>query len=98
MEGKRLRLSEYRSFANRIVSERLQCESCRATTEEVGQKRLHIHHLMHVARLGLDDPAIIDEGNILVLCNHCHSLFHPGSRVYNWFLAGLNRGVQLAKT
>ncbi|EMO43776.1 hypothetical protein LEP1GSC187_0509 [Leptospira santarosai str. ZUN179] len=53
---------------------------------------------MHVARLGLDDPAIIDEGNILVLCNHCHSLFHPGSRVYNWFLAGLNRGVQLAKT
>ncbi|EMM94270.1 HNH endonuclease (plasmid) [Leptospira interrogans serovar Icterohaemorrhagiae] len=94
----KLSISEYKMFVNTLVGSRGKCDSCGNTATEVGQKKLHVHHLIHVVRLGLSDPAILDEGNILVLCNHCHSLFHPLKREYNWFIAGVSRGVNIVKT
>ncbi|TGK12848.1 HNH endonuclease signature motif containing protein [Leptospira stimsonii] len=93
----KLSLTEYKTFVSALVEKRGRCDSCGNTAKEVGQKKLHIHHLIHVSRLGLSDPAITDEGNVLVLCNHCHSLFHPLKREYNWFMAGVSRGVKIGK-
>ena len=72
------------------------CQSCGHTAAEVGQKRLYLHHLMTVARLGLHDPAVMDEGNVLVVCNACHALFHPALRL-DWNLAGFHRGAALGR-
>lgn len=89
------RRSEYLDFIRRLQRERRRCDSCRHTAVEVGQAKLHAHHLMPVARLGLDDPAVTDAGNALLLCNACHALFHPLKRTYDWTAAGRNRGFRL---
>lgn len=73
-----------------------RCESCGHKPAALGQTRLHLHHLMSVHQLGLEDPGVMDEGNVLVLCNACHSLFHPGYRFYQWQMAGQGRGRRLS--
>jgi len=84
---------QYRDWLRRLVADRGRCESCGHTAAEVGQSVLHVHHLMKVAALGLADPSVMDVGNCVVLCNCCHSLFHPGYREYNWDAAGKVRGI-----
>jgi hypothetical protein len=73
-----------------------RCESCGFTAKALGQVRLHLHHLMSVRVLGLADPSVVDSGNVMLLCNCCHCLFHPGQRVYPWNIAGKQRGMRLA--
>jgi hypothetical protein len=73
------------------------CESCGHSAGVLGQTRLHLHHLMSVHILGFADPSVMDAGNVLLLCNACHALFHPGYRFYDWFRAGQGRGRRLGQ-
>lgn len=88
--------AQYKAFLARIREDRPRCESCGALPAEVGQARLHAHHCMHVASLGIHDPAVFDGGNVLVLCNACHALMHPGLRRYDWDKAAGKRGASFA--
>lgn len=88
-------LKQYLDFCEMIREERQVCESCGATAEEVGQKHLHVHHLQRVQILGYNHPAIRDPKNVLLLCNACHALMHPGIRRYNWMGAAITRSQNL---
>jgi hypothetical protein len=88
----------YLQFVASLTGPRARCASCGATAAQVGQARLHVHHLMHVAQLGVHDPAVMDKGNSLTVCNSCHALFHSGLRRYDlgaWQQAGRKRGRAL---
>ena len=89
---------QYRQFIQAMLTKHRRCQSCGNTARETGTKRLFVHHLMTVKQLGLFDPSTIDAGNAIVLCSHCHSMFHPGLRDYTqarWQFAGSQRGTQL---
>lgn len=96
MQTNPTRRQRYLVFVNALRAERgNRCDSCQHTAAQVGQRRLHVHHLMRVAAIGLDDPATTDAGNTLLVCNACHALMHPLKRNYNWQAAGRNRGWRL---
>ena len=54
-----------------------RCESCGAPDIE------HVHHIIPVSETGICAELAIDPANMMVLCNDCHVLFHPGSRNRN---------------
>ena len=92
-----IRRKEYLAWLRATARDRgNRCESCGRPAVEVGQERLHLHHLMNVHKLGLADPGVMDAGNVLLLCTACHALFHPGYRFYEWGRAGQGRGRRLA--
>lgn len=88
-------LSHYKSFIKERRSAVLKCDSCQSTPEELGEP-LHAHHLMPVCEMiRMDDPCLVDEGNIIMVCSCCHALFHPSKRDYTslaWESAGRKRG------
>ena len=86
--------AQYRAFIRAMLNKHRHCQSCGNTARATGTPRLFVHHLMHVAQLGVNDPAVTDAGNTLVLCSHCHGLFHIGLRDYSqarWNEAGRTR-------
>ncbi len=54
-----------------------RCESCGAPDIE------HVHHIIPVSETGICSELAIEPANMMVLCNDCHVLFHPGSRNRN---------------
>jgi len=93
------RTAQYRTFIRAMLQQHLHCQSCGHTARDTGTRRLFIHHMMQVAQIGAHDPAVMDAGNTLVLCSHCHGLFHPGLRDYSqarWNAAGHKRGAAIA--
>ena len=54
-----------------------RCESCGAPDIE------HVHHIVPVSETGICSELAIEPANMMVLCNDCHVLFHPGSRNRN---------------
>ena len=86
----------YLDFVRRVRVERgNRCECCGRTAEEARERALHPHHLLPVAKSGLDDLLATSPGNVLLLCGWCHSLQDPGYRSYDWAGAGVRRGVAL---
>jgi len=91
--------AHYRAFIHAMLQRHRHCQSCGHTAHATGTRRLFIHYMMQVAQLGVHDPAVTDAGNTLVLCSHCHGLFHTGLRDYSqarWKAAGHNRGAAIA--
>jgi len=93
--GRTSRLALYRRFMAEMRLLHRVCEACGRTPKEAGQKKLFPHHLLRVEILGVDDPLLVHPGNILMLCNDDHALFHPGRREYNWLVASKKRGGAL---
>lgn len=68
------------------------CEACGAAAR-------HVHHIITVATSGIDSELAFEPANMMVLCNECHALMHPGSKNRNmwWRMheAGKSRGHAL---
>lgn len=68
------------------------CESC-------GAPARHVHHIITVATSGIDSELAFEPANMLVLCDDCHVLMHPGSKNRNmwWRMdeSGKSRGHAL---
>ncbi len=81
--------AKYLSFLKMMLAKYPRCQSCGFSAQELGQVRLHVHHLLAFQSLELKemDPLMFAAGNVLVLCNSCHALHHPGLRAYDWFSA-----------
>ena len=48
-----------------------ECECCHAPAR-------HVHHIITVATSGIDSELAFEPANMMVLCNECHALMHPG--------------------
>lgn len=53
------------------------------------------HHLASVGSTGIASPLVSDPRNLLIVCNDCHALFHPGERAYDWTAAGAKRALAM---
>jgi len=69
-----------------------ECECCHAPAR-------HVHHIITVATSGIDSELAFEPANMMVLCDDCHVLMHPGSKNRNmwWRMAesGKSRGHAL---
>lgn len=84
-------LARYRRVLAEVRAERGEaCECCKAPTRSA-------HHIIGVGLLGIASELVYDPANLLLVCNDCHSLFHPGRRAYPWAKAGQVRGQALAR-
>jgi predicted HNH restriction endonuclease len=91
------RAAAYLAFCADVIRERGGvCQACKRTAAEARQKALHVHHLLPVARSGVDDGLVTCKANTMVLCNWCHALQHPGRRSWPWLAIGASRGRLLA--
>lgn len=92
------KLSDYVAFCERVREERgRKCEACGRTAEEARQPKLHVHHLWPVCESGVDDPLATSPTNVILVCNWCHKLQHPGVRLYLWDMASNLRSRQLRR-
>jgi predicted HNH restriction endonuclease len=53
----------------------------------------HVHHIIAVELTGIAAELALEPANMLVLCNDCHALMHPGSRNRNmwWHMSDVSR-------
>lgn len=65
-----------------------RCECCGSPTRAA-------HHINAVGIQGIASALTFEPGNLLLVCGHCHSLFHPGQRSYSWLSAQVRRGQRL---
>lgn len=93
------RLKAYLDFCNAVRAERGgRCEGCGRNEQQIqatGEKRLHIHHLLPVAKSGVDDALVMARANVFLLCGWCHKMQHPGARSWPWDVAARTRGRAL---
>lgn len=65
------------------------CEACGAWTR-------YAHHVNPVSATGIASALVWHAANLMLLCDDCHALMHPGVRGYPWFQAGRGRLRDLA--
>lgn len=81
----------YRDTLKAIRAERGErCECC-------GVPARAAHHVNAVGIQGIASELTFEPGNLLIVCSHCHTLFHPGQRSYSWVSAKVRRGQALAR-
>ena len=84
-------LRRYRAVLAQVRAERGErCEVC-------GVPARACHHVNAVGIQGIASELTFEPGNLLVVCSHCHTLFHPGQRSYSWLSAQKLRGQQLRR-
>lgn len=67
----------YRSIVAAVVDARgHRCEGCGTPAE-------HVHHINPVSETGIASELAYEPANMLVLCDDCHCLMHPGTRNRN---------------
>lgn len=78
-------LRAYRASQAKVRRERGErCEVCRVSARAT-------HHIVSVGSTGIASPLVADPANLLIVCDDCHCLFHPGQREYIWVSAGAKR-------
>lgn len=69
--------SRYRAVLKRIRRERGEyCETC-------GMPAYYGHHITSVSDTGIAAELVFHPANIMLLCDDCHALMHPGARNRN---------------
>ena len=83
-------LKRYLDVMNAIKKERGEfCECC-------GVPATHGHHIVRVSESRIHSELVFEPANIMILCDHCHSLMHPLLRnVSDWNGARKRRGQML---
>ncbi len=85
-------MSRYIRTVRRIRKERGEfCEIC-------GAPATHGHHVIPVGETGIDAELVFLEANIMILCDWCHKMQHPGMREWSWDTARILRGQALHRT
>lgn len=80
----------YRALLQQVRATRGSvCEACHAPA-------LHVHHVIPILRTGLNDALAYEPANVLLLCEDCHLLMHPGIRRTDWLLIRRLRGRALS--
>ena len=84
-------LARYRRVLASVRQERGErCEAC-------GVPARSGHHVIGVGLSGIASELVYAPANIMLLCNDCHALMHPGRRAYPWIDAAKRRGVALGR-
>lgn len=84
-------LARYRAALRQVRAERGErCEVCSAPTNSA-------HHIVSVGLSGIASALVSEPANLLLLCNACHCLMHPGRRVYPWLTVGRRRSLALGR-
>ena len=65
-----------------------RCEIC-------GAHATHGHHIIPVSETGIESEMVVLRGNILLLCDWCHKMQHPGIRSWGWGDIRKSRGRAL---
>ena len=89
------RASDYRALLRFEVEQRgHRCEGC-------GMPAEHIHHVNPISETGIMSDLAFEPANMLLLCDDCHCLMHPGTRNRNMYLrfrsAAAARGIALSR-
>lgn len=83
-------LARYRRLLVAVRAERGErCEVC-------GEPTKAAHHVNAVGLHGIASALTFEPGNLLLVCSHCHTLFHPGRRSYPWTSTRVRRGRALS--
>jgi uncharacterized protein with PIN domain len=87
------RLGRYKEALTAVRDSRGEiCEACGAPTRCV-------HHINPVSETGIDAELVYEPANMMLLCDDCHCLMHPGTRNRNMYqkfaAAGSARGRSL---
>lgn len=84
-------IKRYRAVVAAVLDERGRvCEAC-------GAPATHCHHIAPVSFTSIHSELVYEPANLIVLCDECHSLMHPGHRSYDWKAARRGRGQALAR-
>ncbi|MBU2060156.1 MAG: HNH endonuclease [Gammaproteobacteria bacterium] len=83
-------LQRYHEVVRRIRRERGErCEACAVRAR-------HPHHIIPVSETSIASELVYDPANMLILCDECHALMHPGLRnISDWGRARRERGQAL---
>lgn len=82
-------LARYRRVLAAVRAERGErCEAC-------GYPTRMAHHVNAVGITGIADALVHEPANLLLLCDDCHALMHPGRRGYSWLAAKAQRSAAL---
>ena len=82
----------YLALLKRLRRERGErCEIC-------GAPATHGHHVIPVSETGIGAPLVIEPANILILCDWCHKMQHPGIRSWGWGEIRASRGRALRRS
>lgn len=81
----------------RLVLEELR-KSRGGVCEVCGEPARHPHHIIPVMQTGLADGLAYMPENMMLLCDDCHSLMHPGKRNTGWLSPRKDRGRALLRT
>lgn len=85
-------LKRYRRALAQVRAERGErCECC-------GVPARAAHHVNAVGTTGIASALVSEPSNLLVICDDCHALFHPGRRVYPWLTVGKRRTTALRRS
>mgnify|MGYP003375147871 CR=1 FL=1 len=84
-------LARYRRVLAAVRAERGErCEAC-------GVPARSAHHVVTVGLSGIASELVYEPSNLLLLCDDCHCLCHPGRRAYPWLEAGKRRSRALGR-
>lgn len=82
-------VTRYKRVLAAVRAERGErCEAC-------GVPARSGHHIVSVGIAGIASELVFEPANLMILCDGCHALFHPGRRFYPWLDAARRRGVHL---
>jgi predicted HNH restriction endonuclease len=69
-------LKRYKAAKAALLAERGHvCEAC-------GAPASHPHHVAPCSETGIASELVFDPANMIVLCDSCHAMMHPGHRRY----------------
>ena len=81
----------YRAIVNEIRRERGDiCEAC-------GEPATHPHHIIPVSETSIHSELVFAKENMILLCDDCHTLMHPGYRDIGWDRVRIGRGLALSR-
>lgn len=66
------------------------CEVC-------GVPAKHAHHIYPVSESSIHSELVYDPANLLILCDNCHLLMHPGIRRTDWLKIRKGRGQAIRR-
>lgn len=72
-------IKRYRRIIEGIKRERIDCEVCHSPAS-------HVHHIIPVSETGIASELVYEPANMMLLCDDCHALQHPGSKNRNMVL------------
>ncbi len=85
-------MRRYRRILREISEERGDiCEACGAPAK-------YKHHIIPVSETGIHAELVYDKANLLVLCDDCHLLMHPGIRRTEWMTVRRVRGRAILRS